>query len=222
MKRSMITLMLGLLACRRATPTAEPESEPQPPVFVEQGQIEAVKPPEKPLPPITLGMCPAMVGDAPTAFFDERVLVRLPSSLQGEDLVAFNPFGVKTSSPVHVMDCRDGDEYGAVITFAALTLERDRPAAGTEAGFAPARDAALNELGYWAHKLEFIERFEDPSGHLVMWVVADPGFDARLLVAVKKSAGFTVTMMLEASATDFPALVDSFVESGKRLLVVPG
>jgi hypothetical protein len=219
MRVSMLVPLLGLLACRSTTPTLEPEPAPQQPpaVFGEQVQTEPAKPVEA-LAPITPGVCPAEVGLVPTPFFDERVLVRLPLGLDETNLVESSRTLAEISGTVFSPDCRDEDsEHGALIFYAALTLQLDQDAISLEA----ARDLALGEFGY-STDFAVYEGVADPNTNRAMWVIEGVADDSRALVVVERAAGFVVVMLFEALAEDWPALVDSFVESGERLLVVPG
>lgn len=221
MRLLTLALMLGVLACRRTPPTLEPEPQREPQVFAEQEQtkVDDPKEPSAPLAPITPGECPAMIGDAPTAFFEERVVVRLPAGLEGDDLRERGPFLVDSSDPIYLPDCRDGDELGAMIVYVALTLQVAQDAISLEA----ARDFALNEFGYSTDARDkIIEGLEDPTSNLAMWVIADPDSEAKALIVLKKSAGFVVAMLFDTNEDLWPALVDTFVESGKHLRVVPG
>jgi hypothetical protein len=220
MRIPTVALLVGVLACRPSAPTTAPESESPPPaVFAEQVETEQQASVEA-FPPITPGVCPAEVGMAPTPFFDERVLVRMPVGLENAQMVEVGRFRVMTLEQNEWNDCRPGAEGPATIVSGALTLQLAQEAMSIETR----REFALAESGYPADSYVIIEGGSDPASRKGMWVLERTSRDGlvRMLVAVKESSGLVVTLILEAREDDWPALVDSFVESGKRLLVVPG
>jgi hypothetical protein len=208
--------MIVGLACRPGPPT--PESTSAPVVFGERA-LPVAEVPVEPLDPITPGECPAEVGDVPTAFFEERVLVRLPVGVDDSNLVEVGHSLARSTGAIESIDCRPEAASGALITLAALTLHADQPVLALEA----VRDQALAEFGYPAG-YAILEGVRDPEQRRGMWVVesiADDRSTRRALVVLKSSSGLMIALVLETPRDTWAVLVDSFVESGTRMLVVP-
>jgi hypothetical protein len=211
-----IASMLGVLACRPVAPVSEPDSPPV--VFGEKLQPVA-EPPSEAFEPIRKGACPAEVGMVPTAFFEDRVLVRLPGGLDDSNLIEVGPTLARSSDAVESVDCRP-DAGRAKVLAAAVSLRQTQPDMSLE----QVREHVVAEFGY-PDDYVILEAEREPDSGRGMWVVAlktGDGSTTRALIVLKSSSGFVAAMMFEASVEDWPALVDSFVESGNRLLVVPG
>jgi hypothetical protein len=218
----VFTSLLAIVAigCLPRPHVPEPEPEPGPPVVFGEHVEPVAEDPALPLAPITPGECPAEVGMVPTALFEERVLVRLPAGLDDSNFVEVGPYLARSSAAVAALDCRTDPATEATILAAALTLRPDDEVQSLDA----VRDHAIAEFGY-PSGYAILEGVSEPGPRRGMWVVEFSASDqsqTRALVVLKGSSGFMVALLYETRAESWPALVDSFVESGKRLLVVPG
>lgn len=218
--RILFVLLIGALGCLPKPPSiTEPESDSVPLVFGERAAPVAEVVVER-FDPITPGECPGVVGDVPVVFFGERVLLRLAIGFEDDNLVEVGPTLARSWAPVESIDCRPQATGGATILSAAVTLQTDQPALSLEA----VRELAMAEFGH-SNDYAILEGVTDPDQRRGMWVVELTASDrstTRALVALKGSSGFVVALIYEARLDAWPALVDSFVESGKRMVVIPG
>ena len=135
----ILPLLISTLGCGHApsvSPVAEVPPESPPPVFVER--LGAAPPGVVVLGPA----CPAEVGDAPSSFFGDRLLVRLPPGVEGEQVPEQSPDFARSNSPL-AMGCEAG---------LAASVFVDSHRDGSKRGLAAHRERLFANLNFPKHR----------------------------------------------------------------------
>lgn len=161
-------------------------------------------PPIEPAPP-----CPAAVADAPTALFDDTVLIRPPV---GVELVEMTPALARSLAPTTSACDR-------VVTHMLVGLVEDEPARALvdlRDQIAAATDLPAEALT-WTETREQANRLE---GAYAVRATAG-GAPARGWFVISRMHGVAAWVQIEAAVADFDALAPTLKDSGERLLIVP-
>ena len=156
--------------------------------------------------------CEAAVADAPTALFNERVLVRMPKNV--EILEENSTFAVAQASGGFVVTC------DAALRRASLMIFKNDPKK-TLGDRAREFTEALEKMGYvGARDMQWSERPDGRRGR-VQIPAAEGQPTVELLVDLKRRFDLMPVLVYEAEPDDFAKLEPSIIASADSLLVAP-
>jgi hypothetical protein len=199
-----------MVACQPAAPQIEAEPETR----KEEMPMAPARPgpPMDPLAsaPAVAKECEATLADVPTALFDDSVLVRLPV---GVELTEVSPKLAHTTAKATASAC------GAVVRYAAVGLLATPPGRAA----AEIRDSVLAEVREaGAGTLTWSEEMP-PGGRYYHGAYTGTigGAPVKGWFALKERPGSAAWALFEAHPDAFPTLQPTFMQAGKRVLVVP-
>ncbi|KIG17203.1 hypothetical protein DB30_03516 [Enhygromyxa salina] len=180
-----------------------------PAVFVEQ--LGAAPPGVVELGPA----CPAEVGVAPTSFFEDRVLVRLPPGVEGEQVPEQSPNFARSHSPI-AMGCESGLTASVFVDSQRDTGKR---------GLAGARERLFSNLNFPDQRdidiIKGSDEGEDIS--LVMSFPEHPVWGSvRVYLRMAERYGRIHTIGFLADQRSYHQLEPLFRASATTMVIVPG
>ena len=157
--------------------------------------------------------CPAEVGVAPTAFFRDRVLVRLPPGVEGEQVPERSTNFARSPSPV-AMGCEPD-------LAAAVFVESQRKLRGQAMNMERAR--LFSDLNFPAeHELEI---FDGADTHDTTFVVRFPDHPVWgttwVYMRMVESYGWVHTIGFVTESSDYHSLEPLFAASAKTMIALP-
>ncbi|PRP95228.1 hypothetical protein [Enhygromyxa salina] len=208
----ILSILISTAGCGH-TPSVAPLPElgvaPPPAVFIEQ---RGAAPPGV----VELGpACPAVVGDAPTAFFDDRVLVRLPPGVEGEQVPEQSPSFARSHSPI-AMGCESG--------LAASVFVDSQRNLGNK-GLAAARERLFSNLNFPDHPdIDVVDGSDEGDDiSLVMRFPNHPVWGGvRVYLRMTERYGRIHTIGFLTEQRSYHQLEPLFQASATTLLIVPG
>lgn len=155
--------------------------------------------------------CDAEVSDTPAAFFADRLLVRLP---KGVEIVERNEIFAQVPNRNQQSACEVIVTNGALGYFQADAAKE--PTA--------TRDEIVTQIGYQVSDVTWSD--ETPQGRNYFGHYEVPGDDkgnppVAGYMTLKEVDGTLFWYILETHPNAYPAIKKTFMESGKRLFVVP-
>lgn len=183
-----------------------PSSSPPPSVFVEQygtSLVGFVDPGPS---------CPAEVGLAPTAFFDDQLLIRLPPEVEGEQIPA--AAGLARSPRPLAMGCEPG--LSAAV-FVARSYHRAAELAGT-------RRQLFSDLNFPEHVEATILRGSDSDDDVSMSIAFPDNAvwgATQVYLRMFKRHGRTFSVGFITEASSYHRLEPVFAASANTMVAVP-
>jgi hypothetical protein len=168
---------------------------------------------------ITQTVCDAEVGEAPTVYFEDLFLIRLPKGLNDENLVERQPGLARTTSPAESVSCVEGLP-GVTINTAIVGSfgddpEKDMKTWATEliegAMGIPAGSYTLSDVADAGRKIEMAVEIPEANG-----APAGKGW-----LALKAGGGFMFFAYYEVHPNAWNAIKKTFKESTDRMLIIP-
>lgn len=210
---SLVSLCLPLvLACSHGPTAALEHAEltpPPPSLFIEaQGEV----------PPDIVDRrpgCPAEVGVAPTPFFDERLLVRLPPGLEGEQIPKQSPNFARSAAPL-AMGCAPGLAASVFVADQRVggdkNLQRARERLFTNLNLPERRDVDIVGGSDEARDISLVLGFPDSA----VWG------ETRLYLRMMERYGRVYALGFLAERRSYDQLEPLFAASATTMVALPG
>lgn len=162
-------------------------------------------------PPAGVKECDAQVSDTPSAYFADRVLVRLP---KGIEIIERNEVFAQVPNRNQESVCEVIVSNGALGYFQADPSKEPTTV----------RDEIMTQVGYDPGQASWSD--ESPNGRNYAGHYEVPGDDkgnppVAGYMTLKEVDGTLFWYILETHPNAYPAIKKTFMESGKRLFVVP-
>jgi hypothetical protein len=207
---SAILLGLLLTACRVPLAQHPSESTEAPRTFVEVPP-EADNTEDPAVARISAGDCPSDVDDVPRPYFNERVLIRLPRSVDEAALRVHGPGRARLLAPILLPTCVPGGRPVALEQMILQWWDLD-PGDPIE----HARDEVLSANGLLDDATLIEAEVDQREGE---WVFERS--TEKLLVVVHTVSGNVAVVIYVVASEDWPLVVESLRGSGQRVSLVP-